>query len=307
MPQPQPGIIPEPSPHASFLIWRVRDRAVSGRAVAAAAAGIPGLVSKVAALDRRAMLVCTVSFGPELWDVISPRKRPAGLRPFKAVSGEGRSAPNTGGDLLCHILSKRPDLNFELAQRIAAQGGDQVEVMDEVHGFRYLDGRDLTGFIDGTENPKGKARAAVALIGKEDRAVAGGSYVFTQRYVHNLKKWAELPQSKQEGVIGRRKKDSKELSDSVKPASAHIARVVIEEDGDELQIVRHSFPYGTLSEAGLFFIAYNKTLDTFEKMLSRMMGTSGDGRRDHLMDYTKAVSGATFFAPSLTMLKSLAR
>ncbi len=307
MPQPQPGIIPEPSPHALFLIWRVRERSVNGRAVAAIAAGTPALIGKVGALDRRAALVCTVSFGSELWDVISPRKRPAGLRPFTPRSAEGRSAPNTGGDLLCHILSKRPDLNFELAQRIATQLGDRVEVMEEVHGFRYLDSRDLTGFIDGTENPKGKARAAVALIGKEDRTFAGGSYVFTQRYVHNLKKWAELPQNKQEGVIGRRKKDSKELSDSVKPASAHIARVVIEEEGKELEIVRHSFPYGTVSEAGLFFIAYNKTLDTFEKMLSRMMGTSGDGRHDYLMDYTRAVSGATFFAPSLAVLKSLAR
>lgn len=307
MPQPQSGIIPEPSPHAQFLIWRVSDAGASGREVARIAAGIPALINKVDALDRRAKLVCNISFGPEFWDVISPNKRPVGLRQFKALSAGGRTAPKTGGDLLCHILSKRPDLNFELAQRIAVQLGDRVEVMNEVHGFRYLDGRDLTGFIDGTENPKGKARAAVALIGAEDRAFAGGSFVFTQRYVHNLKKWVEVPQAAQEGVIGRRKKDSKELSDLVKPASAHIARVVIEEDGEELEIVRHSFPYGTVSEAGLFFLAYTKTLDTTEKMLSRMMGTSGDGRYDHLMNFTQAVSGATFFAPSLAVLKSLAR
>jgi putative iron-dependent peroxidase len=271
--------------------------------VAAAAAGIPALVSKVGALDRRARLACTASFGSELWDAVSPGQRPAGLRPFKAL---GPAAPNTGGDVLCHIVGKRPDLNFELARRIAAALGDRVEVMDEVHGFRYLDGRDLTGFIDGTENPKGKDRAAAALIGREDRAFAGGSYVFTQRYVHDLDRWARVPLAEQEGAIGRRKKDSKELPDAVKPKTAHISRVVIEEDGRELEIVRHSAPYGTVSEAGLFFLAYTRTLDTTEKMLARMMGASGDGLRDHLMDFTRAVTGATFFAPSLEVLRALA-
>jgi porphyrinogen peroxidase len=177
--------------------------------------------------------------------------------------------------------------------------------MEEVHGFRYLDTRDLTGFIDGTENPKGKERAMAALIGKEDPAFAGGSYAFTQRYVHDLKKWASIPLPEREGAIGRRKKDSKELSAKVKPPTAHISRVVIEENGEELQIVRHSFPYGAVTQAGLFFIAYTKDLAVPEKMLSRMFGTSGDGLHDHLMDFTRAVSGATFFAPSLKVLKSL--
>jgi porphyrinogen peroxidase len=305
MPQPQAGIVPDPSPNALFLILRVREPATNGPAVTKVAAGIPTLVDKVGATDPRAKLVCTVSFGSEFWQVISPSKRPAGLRPFMAIEANGRSAPNTGGDVLFHILSKRHDLNFELAMRISNQLGDTVEVMNEVHGFQYLDSRDLTGFIEGTENPKGKERAPVALIGAEDLAFAGGSYVFTQRYVHNLKKWATVPQKEQEKVIGRRKPDSKELSDKVKPPTAHISRVVIEENGEELEIVRHSFPYGTVSESGLFFIAYTKTLDTPEKMLSRMMGTTGDGLHDHLMDYTRAVSGATFFAPSLEVLKSL--
>jgi len=205
-----------------------------------------------------------------------------------------------------HILSKRYDLNFELATRIYTQLGDMVEVMDEVHGFAYLDSRDLTGFIDGTENPMGnKDRTAVALIGQEDAAFAGGSYVFTQRYIHNLKKWATIPLQEQEGAVGRKKKDSKELSDKVKPPTAHISRVVMEENGKELEIVRHSFPYGTVSESGLFFIAYTRDLAIPEKMLSRMYGTAGDGLHDHLMDFTQAVTGATFFAPSLEVLKSL--
>jgi deferrochelatase/peroxidase EfeB len=89
----------------------------------------------------------------------------------------------------------------------------------------------------------------------------------------------------------------------VKPPTAHISRVVIEEDGEELQIVRHSFPYDTISEAGLFFIAYTKDLSIPANMLSRMMSTTGDGKHDHLMDFTRAVSGATFFAPSPQVLR----
>ena len=304
MSQPQAGIIPEPSRNALFLILRVRDPASKGTAVARVAAETPALVDKVGAIDPRARLVCTVSFGSEFWDAISPERRPAGLRPFRAVTTGGRTAPSTGGDLLFHILSQRPDLNFETARRLMSRLTSAVEVMEEVHGFRYLDTRDLTGFIDGTENPKGKARAEVALIGNEDATFAGGSYVFTQRYIHDLTKWAALPLDEQEKVVGRRKRDSKELSDRAKPATAHIARTVIEENGEELKIVRHSFPYGTVSEAGLFFIAYMRTLDIPEKMLARMMGTAGDGLSDHLMDFSRAVSGAHFFAPSLTVLRA---
>jgi porphyrinogen peroxidase len=308
MTKPQPGIIPEPGAHARFLILNVRDPIENGARADRVLAGVPKLVERIGNADPRAKLVCTVGLGSEYWDVISPAKRPNGLRPFRAVDTAVQRAPNTGGDVLLHITSQRADLNFELAMRLVGQLGDAVVVMDEVIGFRYLDSRDLTGFIDGTENPTGKkARTTAALIGPEERAFAGGSYVFTQRYVHDLKRWAEAPLKEQEGAIGRRKRDSKELSGKSKPPTAHISRVVIEENGEELQIVRHSFPYGTVSEAGLFFIAYTKSLDTTEKMLARIMGNSDDGRHDHLMDFTRAVSGATFFAPALDILRSLAR
>jgi putative iron-dependent peroxidase len=305
MAEPQAGIIPEPSESALFLVLRVPEAAEHGAAVASVAARVPSLTQRVSALDRHAKLACTVGFGAEFWDVVSPEERPAGLHPFEALEIGGRRAPSTGGDLLLHVISKRPDLNLELAMRIRRELGPSVAVMDEVHGFKYLDGRDLTGFLDGTENPKGKARAAAALIGSEDAAFAGGSFVFTQRYVHDLARWATVPLAEQEGAIGRRKRDSKELSDKKKPATAHISRVVIEENGEELKIVRHSFPYGTVSEAGLFFIAYTRSLDIPQKMLHRMLGATGDGLHDHLMDFTRAVSGATFFAPSLRMLRAL--
>jgi putative iron-dependent peroxidase len=306
MSQAQAGIIREPSEHALFLVLRVEDRARKGRSVARVAAKAPSLTQKIARTDPRAKLVSTVSFGPELWDVISPGRRPQGFRQFQAIEAQGRRAPSTGGHILAHIISKRRDLCFELAMQLMKQLSGAVEVMEEVHGFRYLDSRDLTGFIDGTENPKGKGRAAAALIGAEDPYFTGGSFVFTQRYVHDLDRWARIVRREQEKVIGRRKSDSKELSERAKPPTAHIRRVVIEEDGEELQIVRHSFPYGTIGgEAGLFFISYSKNLDIPERMLRRMMGTTDDSLHDRLMEFSRAVSGANFFAPSLKVLRSL--
>ncbi len=305
---PQAGIIPEPNQHALFLVTRVNHQTTTRETVARAVAGIPELVTAVGRHDPEAALVCTVSLGSGFWDVLSPNRRPKGLRPFTAIDLPGKSAPSTGGDILFHLISKRLDLNFELAKQIRSQLGEAIDVLDEVHGFRYLDSRDLTGFIDGTENPSGdEERAEVALIGDEDPDFAGGSYVFTQRYVHNFPKWNATPQDEQEGAVGRRKADSEELSDAVKPPTAHISRVVIEENGEELEILRHSFPYGTTLEAGLFFIAYTKDLDITDKMLRRMLGASGDGLHDHLMDYTQAVSGAHFFAPSLEMLRALGK
>jgi putative iron-dependent peroxidase len=305
MSEPQAGIVPEPSENALFLILRVPDPANDGAGVAKAASQIPGLTAKLAKSAPRARLASVVGFGPEFWDAVSPGKRPQGLRPFPAIGTGGRGAPATGGDVLVHILSRRPDLCFELATQIRKKLGGAAAVMEEVHGFRYLDSRDLTGFIDGTENPTGKKRGAAALIGNEDPDFAGGSFAFTQRYVHDLEKWQGLPLREQEKVIGRRKRDSRELSDRAKPPTAHIARVVIEEDGEELEIVRHSFPYGTTSECGLFFIAYTRDLEIPAKMLRRMMGTSGDGLSDRLMEFSRAVSGANFFAPSVRVLRRL--
>ncbi len=304
---PQAGILPEPGSHALFLVLKVRSPR-HARAVAKIAARVPSLAAQVGRLDKRSRLVANVAFGPGLWRRISRKSKPQGFRPFKKTGTRKLMAPATGGDVLLHAVSNRQDLNFELAHRLRLALGDRVRVLEEVHGFRYLDSRDLTGFIDGTENPKGKReRSKVALIGDDDRAFSGGSFVFTQRYVHDLAAWGRLSDSTQEKKIGRRKKSSVELRGKNKPPTAHISRVVIEEKGEELEIVRHSFPYGDSSEAGLFFIAYTNDLKIPFKMLDRMFGTSGDGRHDHLMDYTQAVSGATFFAPSLAMLRAIAR
>jgi putative iron-dependent peroxidase len=304
---PQDGILPRAPASAVFLVLRLRDRVAGADPAARALAKVPELARTIGRLDPRAGLISVAGIGPELWDRLSPDRRPRALRPFPAQDTAAGRAPATGGDLLLYTAAGRIDLPFELARRLRRELGDAADVAEEVHGFRYLDGRDLTGFIDGTENPKGdRARRAAALIGAEDRAFAGGSYVFTQRWVHDLPKWEGVALREQEGIVGRRKRDSRELSDRAKPPTAHIARTVIEEDGEELEILRHSFPYGTTSECGLFFAAYTNDLAIPEKMLRRMFGASGDGLSDRLLEFTRPVTGATFFAPPLRMLRSLA-
>ncbi len=299
----QPGILKEDGGAGLFLVLN----AVSKNGVSRKTAGLPAITDAISAMDAAAGLTCVVAYGAAMWDAIGNGTRPKGLRPFKTVSGPKLSAPATGGDILLHINSARHDLNFELARALLAHFGDTVIVMESVRCFVYMDSRDMTGFIDGTANPKedGERREA-ALIGAEDPAFAGGSYVLTQRYVHNLAAWEKLSVHEQEMRIGRRKKDSEELPEGIKPPTAHISRVEIKKDGQELKIVRHSMPYGRPGgDAGLFFIAYARDPGIFESMLAAMFGAAGDGRHDHLMDFTSPVSGAFFFAPPLKMLAAI--
>jgi putative iron-dependent peroxidase len=300
-PEPQIGIVPEPAHAAHFLVLRVRDHARDARAVGRVLAALPGRAAELDPGDRPAKLAVTIGIGPDFWDALSPARRPKQLRPFRALD----RAPSTGGDVLLHVTSALRDLTFDYILEARTQLENRVDVMEDVAAFRRKDARDLTGFIDGTENPKGDERAEWALVADDDPDFAGGSYVFTQRYVHDLAKWSRLPVAEQEDVIGRRKPDSEELPDDLKPETSHAARSNLEVDGEELKIVRQSLPYGNVSEHGLFFIAYCRTLDIPEQMLARMMGVSGDGLKDRLMEFSRAVSGAHFFAPSLPMLAAL--
>ena len=301
-PEPQIGIVPEPADAAYFLVLRVRDHTCNAREVGRQLSAIPTLMAE---LDSGERLAANVGIGPAFWDVLSPGRRPAGLRPFRALAAGGRRAPSTGGDVLLHVSSARRDLTFDLVLETRMRLGDRVEVLEDVAAFRRFEARDLTGFIDGTENPKGDERAEWALVGDEDAPFAGGSYVFTQRYVHDLAKWGRLSVAEQEDVIGRRKPDSEELPDELKPPTAHAARANLVVGGEELKIVRQSLPYGDASEHGVFFIAYCRSPDIPEQMLARMMGTSGDRLSDRLMDFSHAVSGAHFFAPPLPVLRGL--
>jgi len=305
MPTPQSGVLPEGNSTACFIIATVNAGEEAAAQARSGCAAVPKLTREVAAIDPDARLVSVVATGSDCWDRLYPDQgRPSALQPFRARTEGSRQAPATAGDLLFHIRSERRDLNYILARKIMAELGRCISIVEVVDGFRYLENRDLTGFVDGTENPEGDERANVALVAQDDPDFAAGSYINMQRYIHNLADWETLPVSEQEGVIGRTKADDVELAEGVKPPTAHISRVVIEEDGRELEILRHSIPYGDVREAGLLFIAYAGSPENFDRMLDRMISADADGHHDHLLDYTRAVTGCAFFAPSMEFLAS---
>jgi putative iron-dependent peroxidase len=215
---------------------------------------------------------------------------------------------STPGDVLFHIRAARMDLCFELATQIMSRLGGAVSVVDEVHGFNYFDDRDLIGFVDGTENPVGQAALDAAVIGDEDAAFAGGSYVIVQKYLHDLQRWNDLPVAEQERIIGRHKLSDVELDDAVKPTHAHNALTTIVENGEEVDIVRDNMPFGDVGkgEFGTYFIGYARSPRRIEQMLENMFIGRPPGNYDRLLDFSRAVTGTLFFVPSATFLDRIA-
>jgi putative iron-dependent peroxidase len=297
MSYPQSAILPEAGPFAQYTLLKVNQDA---QGVLAQLQALPALVEELNAQQPGAELTLSIAFTKAFWskfDVAVPGE----LIDFPQL-GEGETvAPSSDVDVLIHCHSNRHDLHFYLLRKFFAQVSENVSVVDETYGYRYLDSRDMTDFVDGTENPKDAQREEVAIVPQGE--FAGGSYVMVQRFIHNLPSWNRLNVSAQEKVIGRTKPDSIELDDV--PAASHVGRVDIKEEGKGLKIVRHSLPYGSVSgEHGLLFIAYCNTLHNFKAMLESMYGVT-DGKTDQLLRFTKAVTGAYFFAPSAEMLQAL--
>jgi porphyrinogen peroxidase len=271
-------------------------------------ADLAGLVRAVEFRDLEGGLSCVMGFGSDAWDRLFGAPRPAELHPFREFRAGARHAVSTPGDLLFHIRAKRMDLSFELATQIMARIGNAVSPVDEVQGFRYFDDRDLLGFVDGTENPRGSAAAEAVVIGDEDRDFAGGSYVIVQKYLHNLDGWNTLSTEAQEHIIGRTKLSDIELDDSVKPTSAHNALTTIVENGKEVKILRDNMPFGRPGngEFGTYFIGYSRSPRTIEQMLENMFVGRPPGNYDRLLDFSRAVTGNLFFVPSATFLDTVA-
>ena len=249
-------------------------------------------------------LSCVMGIGSEAWDRLFGAPRPAKLHPFREIRAGARHAMSTPGDVLFHIRAKHMDLCFELTTQIMERVGDFMAAVDEVHGFRYFDERDLVGFVDGTENPRGAAASEAVLIGEEDAAFAGGSYVMVQKYLHDMKGWNALSTEAQEKIIGRKKLSDIELDEAVKPTSSHSSLTTIEEDGKEMKILRDNMPFGSAAqgEFGTYFIGYSRSPSTVEQMLENMFVGRPPGNYDRLLDFSRAVTGSLFFVPSATFL-----
>jgi len=269
---------------------------------------LAALLRAVEFRDLEGGLSCVVAFGSDAWDRLFGLPRPAELHVFREIRAGARHAVSTPGDLLFHIRAERMDLCFELAMQIMARLGDAVSPVDEVHGFRYFDDRDLMGFVDGTENPRGQAVIDAVIVGDEDAAFAGGSYVIVQKYLHDLDGWNALSTEAQERIIGRTKLSDIELDDSIKPTSAHNALTTIVEDGKEVKILRDNMPFGRAAhgEFGTYFIGYSRSPHPIEQMLENMFVGRPPGNYDRLLDFSRAVTGNLFFAPSVAFLETIA-
>ena len=305
--EPQAVLCPLTSA-AIFLVVLIKPGSQSTETVRGLCGDLAALVRGVGFRDPDGFLTCVAGFGPDAWDRLAGPPRPAGLHPFRPISAGGRHAVSTPGDLLFHIRAAHMDLCFELGAQIMSRLGTAVTAIDEVHGFRYFDERDVIGFVDGTENPVGAAAAKATIIGAEEPAFAGGSYVIVQKYLHDLAGWNALPTEEQEKIIGRTKLSDIELDDSVKPGYAHNALTTIVEDGEEVQILRDNMPFGAVGsgEYGTYFIGYARSPATIEQMLVNMFAGAPAGNYDRLLDVSRAVTGNLFFVPSVPLLESLA-
>jgi putative iron-dependent peroxidase len=266
-----------------------------------------GIFRAVEYRNIEAGLSCIMGIGSSAWDRVFGQPRPAELHAFREVRAGARIAVATLGDFLFHIRAKHMDLCFELATQIMARIGNAVVAVDEVHGFKNFDDRDLVGFVDGTENPRGQEVAEAALVGEEDAAFAGGSYVMVQKYLHDMNGWNALSTEAQEKIIGRKKLSDIELDASAKPTCSHSSLTTIEENGKEMKILRDNMPFGNAAqgEFGTYFIGYCRTPRTLEQMLENMFVGRPPGNYDRLLDFSRAVTGNLFFAPSATFLEAL--
>ncbi|MGD9509944.1 MAG: Dyp-type peroxidase [Geminicoccaceae bacterium] len=292
---------------AIFLVLTVAPGPDGEAAVRGLFGDLAALVRAVAFRDLEGRLSCVTGIGAAAWDRLFGAPRPKDLRPFREIRGR-HHAVATPGDLMFHIRAVRMDLCFELAGQIMTRLGGAVAVADEVHGFRYFDQRDLLGFVDGTENPAGEAAAEATLIGAEDPAFAGGSYVIVQKYLHDLAAWNALPVEAQERIIGRTKLADIELDDAVKPSFAHNALTSITDaDGRELEILRDNMPFGSFGtgEFGTYFIGYAREPRRIERMLDNMFVGLPPGNYDRILDFSRAVTGILFFVPSAAFLESV--
>jgi porphyrinogen peroxidase len=304
-PEPQPVLTPLTA-SAIFLVLTINP---GGEAVVRNVLGDwSGLQRAVGFRSPGPPLACIAAVGSQAWDRLFAGPRPAELHPFRELQGARYRAPATPGDLLLHIRHERMDMCFEFATQVMDRLSEAATVADEVHGFRFFDERDLLGFVDGTENPVGAAAAAAALVGEEDSELAGGSYVIVQKYLHDMQAWNALSVEDQERAIGRSKLSDIEMADEVKPVNSHVAaNTLIDPDGTQRQILRANMPFGDLGrgEFGTYYIAYAATPGVTEQMLVNMFIGRPPGNHDRILDFSTAVTGGLFFAPSAGFLDDL--
>ncbi|MCQ9330832.1 Dyp-type peroxidase [Corynebacterium phoceense] len=289
-------IVDKPSRAALFLVLDVTPGGED--AVRDFIGGFKGLVKSLNFRYSAEDLFAVIGIGAKLWPRLTSAPVPAGLKEFEEISQGKHTAPSTPGDLLFHFRAESYDVCHELASQILTKLGDAVRVLDETQGFKYLDGRDLLGFVDGSANPTDNEALETVLL-PEDADYPRSSYVTVQKYTHDLKAWAQLTVEQQEDVIGRSKVDDIEMDDDVKPSNSHVALNDLDED-----IYRENMAFGSFAsgEMGTYFIGYARDPEFINERLRNMFIGDPVGNYDRILDFSTAVTGTNFFVPSLTLM-----
>ncbi|MGB7623300.1 MAG: Dyp-type peroxidase [Terriglobia bacterium] len=233
-----------------------------------------------------------VGLGPSL--ALALGRSIEGLRVFPSHVGAGFEMPSTMSSLWCWL---RGDDRGELVHRtrlIEKALSSSFRLEKVIDAFQYGPCLDLTGFEDGTENPKGKKAIETAVVQGKGKGIDGSSFVAVQQWVHDLDCFEAMPTAEQDNAIGRHRKGNEEIEDA--PPSAHVKRTAQESFKPEAFILRRSMPWADEKEAGLVFVAFGRSFDAFEALLRRMVGAE-DGISDALFKFTRAISGSYFWCP----------
>lgn len=302
MTQAQTGIYAEPNLHGVTLLCNVMTDDVGH--IRRKLSRIPQLLDDLDLRFSESMLNGFIAIGSDYWDVIFPDKRPLQLTGFPELDNGDRQAPRESADLLLTIRSDRFDVNFQAARTLMEWLGHDVELIEQINTFRYMDGRDLLGFIDAPDNPRGMRRREVALV-QDDPAFVDGSYVFTQKFRYDLRRWEQLSIDIQEHVMGRKKVTGERIPESVLNMVTHAQKSrLIDAKEQPLELLRQNMPWGNLREQGLLALYVSGKPNHVAQWLKNRYIADEQGDYDPLLDYIEAVSNAAYFAPSVEFLKS---
>ncbi|PWU04297.1 MAG: peroxidase [Bacteroidetes bacterium] len=296
------NVLDYPNNHCIFMVWNFRKEVSPNDGFKKVCKLISNLNNSANVRFPNAKASVVIGIGYNAWRSLDlPKPLPKEFEEFAPIAGKKYTAVSTPGDLHFHIRSDVKSFCIDAAGALSDLLLEFADCIEEIHGFRYWDSRTILGFVDGTENPHDAEREFFGIIGDEDPTYKGCSYLFVQKYIHDLKAWKGIPVSEQEKVIGRSKSDDIEMSDDVKPSNSHSKLANV---GDDLKIVRDNMPFGSVAanEMGTYFIAYASTFSTVKKMLTNMFVGSPEGNYDRILDFSSPKTGTLFFVPTFDML-----
>jgi putative iron-dependent peroxidase len=275
----QPGILADVPPASRYLTFRLRPSA-SPRAAIERLGELPVTPSRV------------VGLGPSTLATLSARID--GIRAHPRYSVAGAEVPSTPSALWVWLRGEDRGELMHAGRELVSSLDDAFALEDAVDGFRYREGRDLTGYVDGTENPTAEDAVAAALVAGRGPGLDGASFVAVQRWEHALATFDALDEAERDAIIGRRIADNEEIEDA--PPSAHVKRTAQEDFEPPAFLLRRSMPWSVGDACGLMFVAFGRSFDAYEAQLQRMVGAD-DGVADAVFRISSPRTGAFFWCP----------